>query len=215
MEPKSAGVVESDGPFTGQINVGSVAASGLIEAEQGALGTIVVNGALLGTVEVIGDLSGTIRAKGTFDTTGIIKVSGALTGSAKIVVSGICDGAVQIGQQTDASTLIHLLGGLGSTGTVEVNTSRGVFDAGGTIHVGQIAYIFFPDVTYDGCTRIYDNGLDNLGGNLNGEIKILGCHQTHDPLNICVDGADNGNVTIVQTGCIPVVGWGCGTCPPV
>ncbi len=71
-----------------------------------------------------------------------------------------------------------------------------------------------PDVIFDGCIRVMDEDGSGDDGDLDGDIIVVGCHSTLADLNICIDGATNGNVTITQTDCANQVIADCGTCPP-
>ncbi len=140
-------------------------------------------------------------------------MDGTLGGVGRILVDGLMDGAIRIGKKTTSLTLIHLSGGLGEFGTVELNTSEGAFNAEGVITVGSgPCGLSMPDVTFDGCIRIYKDSVSGHYGDLDGAISVRGC--LTDDLNICIDGDDNGNVGICQTGCTNQVGWSCTTCPP-
>ena len=215
----NAGLIEASGPFTGQINVGSVAASGVIETGQAALGNIVVNGVCEGAIEIGGDLTGTVDINGALTSTGSITVDATLGEGGLIVVGGLTEGAIRIGEKTADLSSIHLSGGLDLGGTVEINTSKSAFNAEGVINVGSAGcFLNPPDVTFDGCIRIYKDWASGHYGDLDGAIVVSGCHVLPAPpepndLNICVDGADNGNVRICQSGCPNQVGWSCNTCP--
>ena len=214
----NAGTIETTGAFTGQINVGSVSASGAIVTEQDAAGNIVVSHACAGAIEIEGDLSGTVDigalSGSGLTSTGSVTVDGALKAvgfaGGKILVNGICDGPIKIGKQTDAGTLIHLVDGL-DAGSIEINTSTGNFNADGDIRVGPMSGM--PNIVFDGCIRIYDGFLG--GGALNGTLIVRGCHANSNDLDICIDGPDNDNVKIEQTGCTNQVDWSCPTpeCP--
>ena len=208
----NAGLVEASGAFTGQINVGSVAATGKIVTEQDAAGNIVVSGACAGAIEIEGDLSGTVDiggvSGGALSSTGSVTVDGALKAvgftGGKILIDGLCDGPIMIGKQTDAGTLIHLVDGL-DAGSIEINTTEGSFDADGDIRVGPTGQI--TDIVFDGCIHIYDGS--HGGGALNGALIVRGCHATTDDLDICIDGPHNDNVIIEQAGCPNQVDWSC------
>lgn len=170
----------------------------------------------LGLIDVQGDLQGDIIIGGDVDSEGSVLVGGALVapalgGAGSIVVTGTIAGTVAIDEQTDANTLIQAVAGL--TGKILINDSQGNFDAGGSINIGPIVALFpMNDVTFDGCIRIFDNG-GLSGGSLEGDITVTGCHATSDDLNICIDGSDNGNVFIKQSGCTNQVDWSCVGCP--
>lgn len=161
---------------------------------------------LTGDLSVGGVLKSDVHVEGDVTSSGSIAVTGALGGRARILIDGQCDGSISIGTKTDSLTLIHLLDGLGSGGSIEINASEGNFDADGDIHVGPSG-LSIPDITFDGCIHIYDKLGSGDGGDLNGALTIQGCHD--DDLDICIDGSDNGNVTITQTGCTNQVDWSC------
>ena len=151
-------------------------------------------------LDIDGDLKGDVEIEGLL--TGSITVGGSLNGSGAILVTELTTGEISIGKETTSLTEIHLLGGLGSGGTVEINSSEGAFDAVGDITVGLATCSATPpDVTFDGCIGIR--------GDLDGAISVCGCHATAADLDICIDGDDNGNVTISQTGCTNQVDWSC------
>ncbi|MCH8879341.1 MAG: hypothetical protein IID34_05595 [Planctomycetes bacterium] len=147
----NAGVVEASAAFTGLIDVGSVAASGVIETGQAALGNIVVNGVCEGAIEIGGDLTGTVDINGALTSTGSITVDATLGEGGLIVVGGLTEGAIRIGEKTADLSSIHLSGGLDLGGTVEINTSKSAFNAEGVINVGSAGcFLNPPDITFDG-----------------------------------------------------------------
>lgn len=131
------------------------------------------------------------------------------------MVRGNFDGDIEIGEGTSAQSQIKLPVSLDEDGTIQVNTSQGDFDAGGLIQIGVPPIPSAPRLVYfDGCIRIFDEAGTGDGGDLTGSIVVYGCHVTGDDLNICIDGDDNGNVSIIQTDCPTVeVGYSCGGCP--
>ena len=99
----------------------------------------------------------------------------------------------------------RLVGGL-DHGSIEINTSRGSFNADGDIRVGPTGVM--TDIVFDGCIHIYDDGAVGDGA-LNGVLIVRGCHATAADLDICIDGPHNNNVKIEQTGCTNQVDWSC------
>lgn len=206
--------------FSGTATFDSVSASGQIWTDDGGhvSGSITVTGNMSGSIYISADLTGDLEIGGDLTSSGTVTVSGALASLGRIFTStlgeGECAGAIRVGKQTGDLTLIHCNDGLTSTGTIEINTSRGNFNAGGTIRVG-LEFVPFPlpDITYDGCIRIYDKDPGNGGGALNGTISVVGCHATADALSMCIDGALNGSIDIVQTDCTnqvrPACSFGC------
>ncbi len=110
-----------------------------------------------------------------------------------------------------SGSLIRMLDGLSSTGSVSVNTSGGAFHANGNMHFGPISGVPpLGDVTFDGLVLI--------DGDLESRVGVNGCHDPADTLDICICGDNNGSVTVRQTGCDPLISspiWECpsGTCP--
>lgn len=201
--------------LTGTIKITSNLSLGgtiLVVGDVSSGGKIWVVGDCSGLVRVVHDLIGDVQIDSDLTSSGKVTVdealaAPALAGAGRILVSGICDGDIDIGEQTDDLTLIHLLGGLGSGGSLEINASEGNFDANGNIHVGPTGFVI-PDITFDGCIHIYDELGTGDGGNLIGTLTVQGCHD--DDLDICIDGLDTlPNVIIKQTGCPNQVGWSC------
>ncbi|MCH8879295.1 MAG: hypothetical protein IID34_05365 [Planctomycetes bacterium] len=181
--------------------------------------SISIGGDVIGAISIEDDVAGDINLNGDLTSLGSVTVGGALAnaphaGGGRILVTGESTGAIKVGKKTGSLTLIHLAGGLATGATIEINTTEGNFNAEGAIYVGAGAACFLnpPDVTFDGCIRIYNDSASGHYGNLEGAIGISGCHNAGD-LNICVDGSDNGNVNICQNGCTNQVGWSCDTCP--
>ncbi len=217
------------GPFNsgGEINIGG-SVSGNIELYE-TVGALHITNDLSGDVEIEEDLTGSVTVDGDvsgdiqllFDLIGSVTVGGALAnggvGGGRILVSGETTGTIKVGKSTASLTLIQLAGGLASGATLEINTTRGNFGVGGDIQLGGPYWISSsspPPLTFDGCIRIYDDaGAPPKGGNLKGDLTVIGCHATADDLNICVDGNDNGHISIVQIGCTNQVDWSCSGCP--
>lgn len=175
------GVIEIDG---------NVLASAFVGAQGAPLG-----GNQFGQVLVHGDVFGTVLAEATLWTNGQILVDGTTTGS------------LFVGDELQAGTLVSTRH-LGPGGRIAVNTSLGNYNANGRILVGPLAQPFNVPVKFDGCIRVYDDAAGN-GGDLNGTIFVIGCHATTDPLEICIDGAVNGQVRLLQSGCANQVTSGC------
>lgn len=138
-----------------------------------------------------------------------------LSGTGRILIDDLCDGSINVLRGTAANSLVRMTGGLDDHGTIEINSSRGAYDAGGNIHVGPDDGTSSDPVVFDGCIRIYDdNGAPVPDhGDLDGYITINGCHATADDLNICIDGFVNGSININQPDCQNQVTRSCGTCP--
>ncbi len=190
---------------------GSMAGSISISGDLVFGGKIWVAGDASGDVSVDSDALGDVQIDGNLTSSESITVGGALAkagvGSGRIMVGGECGGPIRVGEDTQSLSLIQLVGGLATGGSIEINTTNGIFDANGLIHVGP-ADLTIPDITFDGCIHIYDDGAGS-GGALNNALTVQGCHATADDLDICIDGPDNGNVTILQSGCTNQVGWSC------
>lgn len=149
-----------------------------------------------GSINIIGDLraSGQITVGGAVRDSnvtvgGTVTVGGKLAagfaGAGRILVTGLCSGAISIGQETATATLIHLLEGLDLGASLVINADEGNFNANGDIHVGLISCSATPpEVTYDGCIRIYKDSMSAHGGTLNGDLAICDCHATYTDLQI-------------------------------
>ena len=206
------------GPFAGTITIKN-------ESEQigggdlaGLINIGCLAGAVSGDIVVEQDMTSTGAIRIGKPATATIEVKGALDGSARIFVEGLYGGDLTIGTYTGGLSLIHLEGGLDSGGCVKINAGEGDYDANGTIHVGVDKPYPIPlgDVTYYGSIEIEKEAEPGTGGgDLNGTIRVLGCHEADaDPLDICIRGDENGTVSLIQTGCDPIVGRDCvGGCP--
>ncbi len=138
---------------------------------------------------------------------------GALTGTAKITVDGVCDGDISVGKNTTANTLIHCKSGLGATGTIIINANEGNFNAAGSITVGSAAFTPIAG-DYDGCIHIQDEAGTGNGGDLDGQIRIAVCDDEiwSDPgfdHNVCVDGDVNGTIQVINSSCANQPGYDC------
>lgn len=169
-------------------------------------GLIDIGGSLNGTITLDSGAAGDIQIAG--DMLNSVSIDGALEGTGMILVDGLCDGEISIGESTSSLSQI-VLGGLGSNGSIVINADEDDHNAEGDITVGDGANIV---VAFDGCISILDNGSGSYG-DLDGDITVYGCHATDDDLNICVEGDTNGYIRLYQSGCGPQVGVTCGTCP--
>jgi len=133
----------------------------------------------------------------------------------RVLIDGLCDAAIEIEEKTHSNSLIRMTDGLDDNGTILINSSAGDLDAGGYIHVGPDDGTSTDPVVFDGCTRIYDDDGQPVPdhGDLNGDITLNGCHATADDLNIAVEGALNGSITINQATRQNQVTWSPGDCP--
>jgi len=96
--------------------------------------------------------------------------------------------------------LIRAIDGLYQGATIQINTDEGDYDAKGDIYIGD------PggepqNVIFDGCIRVYYDPSSGDGGDLEGDIDVVGCHATADALIIQIDGSINGTITIDDVGC--------------
>jgi hypothetical protein len=187
----------------------------LLAGAELTMGTFGAEAFLWVSEAVVGD----IVVKGDFEEGGAMYIQETLksvgaTAAGRILINGVLDGELMIGQETQGATLIRALGGIGSAGSITINDSRGNFNANGMIHIGSTSEETpLDDVTFDGAIMIKDT-TGGAGGDLNGTIKVVGCHATDDDLDICICGDENGTVTIVQTDCTPYqVGRTCSGCP--
>ncbi len=210
-----------DGDLDGSVNVaGNVQAGGMI----------LCDGDLTGVVNVLGDMSGDINIEQDVGTTGTVQIGGDVSGdidvtgsvfgsidvgasvtTGRILVDGSLDGPVTVGEGSGVVSLIRV-DDLGSNGSIIINNDEGNFDASGDIHIGPTNWGSWPSVIFDGCILVKDGS--SGGGDLDGDITVVGCHATTDDLNICIDGSINGSITIDQTGCGNTVVASCiGSCP--
>ncbi len=214
------------------INLNGQDVAGLLYIRQGGSGAIIKGGAVTdGAIVTLADFSTqTFTGSATFskvdpgaiihtdnaadmngtltvddDMSGTVNVQGSLMSRGRILVDGLCDGAITIGEETSKLSLIHITGGLGEAGSVTVNNTPGNnFNANGDIYVGPTKWTQMPDVTFDGNIQI-NKGAGN--GDLNGNITVVGCHD--DDLDICVEGTVNGDVTLIQAGSPNTADWCC------
>ena len=204
-----AGLIEIVGSLLAgaEINIGGSLTGG------SATGNIVIEHDCVGDVDVQQSVSGDICIGN--DLTGSVTVAGALSnqtfaGGGRILVGGESSGPIKVGKNTGSLTLIQIAKGLATGATIQVNTTRGNFDAEGDMYIGPGEVLPVP-LPFDGCIRIFDDGAA-VGGALDGDITIVGCHDESvaEELMICIDGPVNGNVNLEQTGCngVPAT-WGC------
>lgn len=160
-----------------------------------------------------GDLRGTVVIGG--DVNGWMSFDGKMTANAKIDIGGKLDGPLTMGQDTEDGSTIHA-DGLGRGGSIQIATSSPQtaipYRAHGNIVVGDPISMLLQPVEYDGCIRVFGTAF-GAGGDLEGDIEVNGCHATTDDLNICIDGAIVGSITINQAGCPNQVTWSCSGCP--
>ncbi len=176
---------------SGDLDVGEVTGVGTIDVSANVTGDIVVNGDLDGSVTV-----GRLKSQG-------------VTAAGRILVGGLMDGDITVKWDTALLTLIRLTGGFGSNGNLIINDLRSNFNANGTIHVGSTETATpLDDVAFDGTILIKDSTSGNYG-NLEGTIRVVGCHLSNADLDICICGDNNGTIDIVQTGCARQIDWSC------
>ncbi|MHC4065773.1 MAG: translocation/assembly module TamB domain-containing protein [Planctomycetota bacterium] len=154
-------------------------------------------------IDIGGDVAGDIDLDGDFD--GSIQIDGTLESTGRILIDGLVDGPVTIEEETVALSQIRMTDGLGTDGSITINDSTGDYDANGTIYIGAPS-IPLPDVSYDGWINI-KGPAEGSGGDLEGTITVVGCHETDDDLDICICGDTNGTRTITQGGCTNQVDW--------
>jgi len=202
--------------FNGQLYVGETVSGSEINtldgAELGGSGEIKIGRDHAGTVVISGRVDGDIIVEE--DSLGDITLESYLNGTGRILVDGVCDGTISVANQTDSGSLIRLLDGLEDNGQIVINADEGPNNAGGRIEIGVSNLGIFPppplsQVIFDGAISIHDETGTGNGGDLDGDIRVFGCHATSDDLSICIDGSDNGNVDIYQGGCSNQVTWSC------
>lgn len=207
---KSGGLIDIGGDMTGEVHI-ALDCVGDIDIGGDCTGDIVLDEDLSGDVDIVGGMTGDLDLTG--DMTGSVTVRGALANGSliaggRIMVGGESSGPIKVGKQTGTLTLIQVVGGLGTGGKIEINTTQGAFDAEGDILIGVDPPAALP---FDGCIRIHDQLVSSNNGNLEGDIDVIGCHDpAGETLVICIDGDVNGNVTLDQTDCsgTPAT-WGC------
>jgi hypothetical protein len=191
---------------------GDVTADGVISIGDDCLGDVTIIDELLGRVNISNDLSGDVYIKGdvtkhaTYDN---VDIGGELKSTGRVLVSGLCDGTITVGQETEALSLIHLLEGIDDDGSIIINDDKGSYSAHGTIHVGPTSWTTLPDITFDGSIWVKD-AAGGGEGDLKGAINVVGCHATADDLDICIDADGEENITITQLGCTYQVAAVCG-----
>jgi hypothetical protein len=180
---------------------------GLVDMDGGIdiAGRVLVAGDLNGTINSGGPLGGDVHVFGDVSTSGAVDIAGRLV-RGRLMVDGFCDGTLSIGDTTGSTSLIQLLGGIGANSVLTINANETAGNAGGDIHVGAIEWTQMPDTVYDGCIEILDDGSGG-GGDLTGDITVIGCHATADDLGITIEGTVSGRVTIGQAGCTNQVSW--------
>jgi len=197
--------------MTGKIKVG------WSTYEKDFSGDIDVENDMEGEIEILGELEGDISVGGDVTQAASVEMK-RMTSTGRILIDGECHGAIVVQEDTVANSLIRMISGLYSGGTIEVNASEDEHDANGIIQIGNPWSTGDPQqVTFDGCIRVYDedpNGNTGEHGNLGGYIYVNGCHTTGHDLNICIDGDVTGGIVISQEGCQNQVGHSCGICPP-
>ncbi len=209
------GTISVTGDMDGEINLGVVSGS-LGPSRLLPAGRILVGNDCTGDVLVAGDSWGDVSIDGDAASTSSIHVAESLKG--RILIDGLSDADIAVGHDTGRVSLVHLEGGFGAEGSVAVNTNgmtlgAGINNANGDIRVGPVTSVCCPPppITYDGCIHVLV-GLAG-GGDLNGDIDVLGCHNPGD-LAICADGFINGSITIAQDSCPNQVGYDCiAPCP--
>jgi hypothetical protein len=198
--------------FSGTAEFKQVDEGGVIEAEVSNID---------GVIHVTGDMNGQLYARvgpllphGAFDIDGDVGRSGrvlvAAAGQAefggdlhgRIWVGGTVYGRVEVEREVLAGSTLYA-GGLADGGWIDLNSGAG--NTAGTIFVGSMNKALGVGVDFDGCLHI--------GGDFSGDLTVRGCHKTSDPLNICIDGASSGRVSLQQAGCREQVGVECSGCP--
>ncbi len=231
------GNAKSEVTFSGSAFFSAVSAGGSIDLTDGANlnGTIEISADMAGDISVEGDvlsnadirvggdLSGDVSIGESFDGTLVVSddIAGEVTIAKKLkehgrfFVDGLCTRSISVGENTEDLSLIHVKGGIGGDGSITINNGAGNFNADGDILVGITSQM--TNITFDGSILIKKQSGSANGGDLNGLIRIVGCHANDDPLDICLCGGDGGsNISIIQTGCgaTQAEGWSCiGGCP--
>ncbi len=207
------GSISIAGALQGDIETGSHLTGSIdVAGEMTYTASLTVAGSLNGDLSFGQSVDGTIHALTELGSSGSISIVKKLKARGRILVDDLCYGAISVGEDTVDLSLIHVIDGIASTGSITINDSAGNFNADGDIRVGTTNVTPPLDpVTFDGSILIKDNAFGS-GGDLGGTIRVVGCHATDDPLDICLCGGDGGsNISIIQTGCgaTQAEGWEC------
>ncbi|RJP33474.1 MAG: hypothetical protein C4547_12290 [Phycisphaerales bacterium] len=208
-----AGTVFVGGDFAGDVSVGDdFTTNGEFSVGSETTPADVVDGA---------SFTAASNARGDFLVSGNVADEAMLHlnklgADGRILIDGTCAGDILIDEDTNATSLIQIIGGLMQYGSIVINQDENdAFDANGDIFIGNpltCQNCELDIVYYDGVINIL-NGTSS-GGDLNGDITVVGCHVTNDPLQLCVCGSETGSKTIVQTDCDPQVpGFTCSSNP--
>lgn len=207
---------------TGDVDVGAIV-YGSLSVDGDLVGDVTIGelfgfgGQVEGSIEVGNAVSGTIHVTSGSTLDGDV-IAGAsiavrrLAADGRILIDGLGSGQVAVARGTNATSLIRMIKGLGSGGTVEINTIEGENNANGDMWFGSTdpvactsccpVYCTYDTVEFDGCIRIYDEGGQQpTYGNLNGEIIIVGCHDDANDIIIQIDGDRNGTILVDDYTC--------------
>ncbi len=186
------------------------------------------DGRIVGDMHVLTDMSGILNVAsdvlGDIDVDGNVAVGAALNiggglRGGRVMVDGLHDGLLSIDGATGTLSLIHLLGGLGSSGEVRINDSECKYNAKGDIRVGSTVTLPpLSPVALDGCIDVFDCDPNVCsactgGGSLIGDVTVVGCHDAGDTLAICAEGGTVGSVTLVQSLRVPADATVDSSCP--
>ncbi|TWT45585.1 hypothetical protein RAS1_20130 [Phycisphaerae bacterium RAS1] len=213
------GVLRVENTLSGSISIGGDC-SGSVLVQDDLAGACDISGSLNGAVTVNDNLSGMLAVDGACtgdvavhgDVTGSVTMGGQLTSTGRILVDETCSGLINVRNATAILSTIRISNGLTSTGEIRVSDIPGLSSPSrGTIHVGSTAPSFpLPPVVFDGRIRIDPTGTNEWEGTIN----VVGCHETFEPLDICICGADRGTIILIQDDCTQPVTVACGgTCP--
>jgi hypothetical protein len=222
VDGDAAGDIDIGGSVTDDISVGGDV-SGTINIDGDLEDDLEIAGDVTSTggVSVGGDVEGDIDVAGSILAGGDIHIGGKLASSGRIRIDEVCDGNITIDGETSVFSLVLITDGLDDDGTITVNADGGDYDHDGTIHLGEYPVPFgspLDPVTFDGSIVIQKEDGGTGGGDVNGYIRVVGCHDDEDYLDICVCGDVNGSISITQTDCEnQVPGYQCsnsGQCNP-
>ncbi len=202
------------GAMSGDIAIGSHLTEDVqVSGEMTNTATLTVSGSLNGDVSFGLSVDGTIDAQTELGSSGSITIAEQLKARGRVLVDELAWGPISVGEDTVALSLIHVVEGIASTGSITINNSAGAFDADGDIRVGTTNVTPPLDsVTFDGSILIKKQNGGTGGGDLTGTIRVVGCHATGDDLDIGICGGDGcGNIEIVQTNCTNQVEADCVT----
>jgi len=194
------GSVTVGGNFSGDVSIGDEFSSGADFNVGSAAGAAdMLSGA---SFTVVGNSGGDFWVSGDVKNGALLDLNN-LGADGRILIDGECDGDIFIDEDTNATSLIQIIKGLTLNGLIVINEDENdAFDANGDIFIGNpdtCATCDVDPVEYDGVINVL-NGSSG-GGDLAGDISVIGCHDDDNLFELCVCGSETGSKSVVQTGC--------------